>query len=89
MAEADGDARVGLLLESLGGMVAHFDHLRSRHDVETVGRAALLCEYLQDAIPVAEKHDPAVASHLLECHDGAADGSLGSEIPAHGINPYP
>ena len=70
-------------------MVAHFDHLRGRHDVETVGRAALLCEYLQDAIPVAEKHDPAVASHLLECHDGAADGSLGSEIPAHGINPYP
>ncbi len=84
--ESDRNARIRLLLERLGGMVAHLDHLGRRHDVETVGRTTLRSQNGPDLLFVAEQDDTALRTETFEGHDGPFDGCLGSVIAAHGIN---
>ena len=83
--EAHRDAGIGLGLERLGGMVAHFDHLGGGNDIEPVGRTAFAREHGPDPRLVAEQYDTAVGPDRIECHDSPFDRSLGRIITSHGI----
>ena len=85
VAETHRDAGVGLGLERLGGMIAHFDHLGSGDDVEPFGRTAFGREHGLDLRLVAEQYDTAVRPDRIECHDSPLDRSLGRIIAPHGI----
>jgi len=79
------NARIGLGLKGLGGMVAHLDDLRGRNDVEALRGAAFGFEYGFDFRFVAEQYDAAVRPDRFKCQYGALNRRLRSEIAAHGI----
>ncbi len=85
IAETYRNARIGLGLKGLGGMVAHFDHLGGGNDIEPVGRTAFAREHGPDPRLVAEQYDTAVRPDRIECHDSPFDRSLGRIITSHGI----
>ena len=66
-------------------MVSHLDHLRGRHDVESVSRAVAGCEHLPNTLLIAEEHNPAPGVDRFECHYSTLDSCFGREIAAHGI----
>ncbi len=86
--EPDGNRRIGLGLESLGGVVAHLDDLGRGNDVEPLGGATLRGEHGPDLLLAAEEDDTALGTDGLQRHDSALDRGLGSEITAHGVYTY-
>lgn len=86
-AESDSDARIRLLLERLRRMVAHFDNLRGRDDVEAVVGASFGGNQFANALLVAEKHDAAVRTDCVESHHGSLDCGFGGEIAAIASKP--
>ena len=83
--ESDRDARIRLLLECLGGVVAHLDDLGRGNDFETVGRTILSGEDRLDTFLVAEEYDLAVGADLCGCHDGSLYGGFRCEVAAHSV----
>ena len=56
MLEAHSYTRIGLGLESLGGVVVHGDNLGGCHDLYTLTLVAFCFEQLFDALFVAKEH---------------------------------
>lgn len=69
-------------------MVAHFDNLRGRDDVEAVVGASFGGNQFANALLVAEKHDAAVRTDCVESHHGSLDCGFGGEIAAHCVQTY-